>query len=877
MTNPVDYVMRGQELCQQQQMEKAEREFRRAIKAYDRQKDTDGIAFALGRLGDCYEKMNEVEKAIAAYRQAVDLKTDIPATYYGLIGLLVDKGELESAFEIAEEWQRYGGRQISGSTLSVFVDLGNSLTRKKRFEEAIRLLSLIVDKLKTNVTQDEYWLAKGSLGFAYEKSGKIEEAAVIFAEAIDEGSTDRRTFTRYLMYLEKEKRYDEALSIIRKGLKIQSDANWELDLRKRKQRIERKAGKATKGGKTSVIPIFSVRRGKATIALEHQIKFSPQVTNLVVSNEKAFSVSAGKNPKLTAHNLNDASLFWQVALPEKANGMIVTQNNVVTYSQLGRVGDGKTILYFWSKEGTEVSRQELPDSVSVVAGVADRVYAGCRNGELYAFLEGGRRLWSYTVPGSKGKFDSEYMRPCPFRVRAVNNLVVFSSFENLFALNGRGKLRWKWSVPGRETSTTSGGITITMSTGPSTIGDIAISQQSQHIIVSADDTVYEVYNGKMISQVRKKGKHIGKVTISPDNNIWAFSVNEQVYVLHNRKLSRRFKAPYGTQLSINPSANCLVAWSGRDLFLADLTGKVKAQLEFAKSISDVYCVDNGKLIVGAGQLVVLNTIIPPAPAKSPEAMPPKEHKTTPEMSKDIASLPKEERGIPLRWLQGKKLTSQGKARYESQSGQPLTIEQFALEEYARLGYTGSWTENDYWWAIMALLFWDVIFARLVGVYTPEFGDFPSKLQDMPTDFFSDQFYSRRKHLIERRIEELTKPRLFGLRKPSIEAELRASFRRHFGKPCRPINWERWNRVDELIVATKLLTATQLMTIMHRLLENFGYYRRGLPDLFIAKEGKALFVEVKSEKEKVAEHQIEWLQFLQDVVGCSVEICRITRL
>jgi hypothetical protein len=98
-----------------------------------------------------------------------------------------------------------------------------------------------------------------------------------------------------------------------------------------------------------------------------------------------------------------------VALPEKANGVIAIHNNIVTYSQFGRVGDGKTILYFWSKNGTEVNIQELPDVISEVVGVADRIYAGCRDGKLYAFLEGGKRLWSYTVPGSESKFDNEYM------------------------------------------------------------------------------------------------------------------------------------------------------------------------------------------------------------------------------------------------------------------------------------------------------------------------------------------------------------------------------------------------------------------------------------------------------------------------------------
>lgn len=60
---------------------------------------------------------------------------------------------------------------------------------------------------------------------------------------------------------------------------------------------------------------------------------------------------------------------------------------------------------------------------------------------------------------------------------------------------------------------------------------------------------------------------------------------------------------------------------------------------------------------------------------------------------------------------------------------------------------------------MALLFWDVIFARLPGVYSPEFDEFPSTMQDMPIDFFSEEFYSKRKSLIDKRISELTKTKL----------------------------------------------------------------------------------------------------------------------
>jgi hypothetical protein len=235
----------------------------------------------------------------------------------------------------------------------------------------------------------------------------------------------------------------------------------------------------------------------------------------------------------------------------------------------------------------------------------------------------------------------------------------------------------------------------------------------------------------------------------------------------------------------------------------------------------------------------------------------------------------EEDGIHVRWIEADKLdTGVGKAFYRGPGDAPLTIEEFALEHYRGLGYAGEWTENDYWWAIMALLFWDVIFARLPGVFSPSLGGFPSAVQDMPRDFFSNDFYASREKLIEKRIGQLTRPRVFGLTKRSVEAELKSAFRRHKGEPCRPIDWARFANADSLSVATRVLTDQQIMEIMYRLLQNFRDNRSGLPDLFLARNGEALFAEVKSEREQVRQHQIDWMLYLRNKVEVDVEICRV---
>jgi hypothetical protein len=65
--------------------------------------------------------------------------------------------------------------------------------------------------------------------------------------------------------------------------------------------------------------------------------------------------------------------------------------------------------------------------------------------------------------------------------------------------------------------------------------------------------------------------------------------------------------------------------------------------------------------------------------------------------------------------------------------------------------------------------------------------------------------------------------------------------------------------------------------MHRLLENFSENRSGLPDLFLVHSGTPLFSEIKAEREKVAEHQVQWMQYLKGQVGIAVEICRVVSL
>jgi len=175
------------------------------------------------------------------------------------------------------------------------------------------------------------------------------------------------------------------------------------------------------------------------------------------------------------------------------------------------------------------------------------------------------------------------------------------------------------------------------------------------------------------------------------------------------------------------------------------------------------------------------------------------------------------------------------------------VEEAAILEYKKLGYNALWSENYYWWEIMVLLFWDIIYAKIDGVWSPEFGDFPSALQDMPRDLFTLEFYQRREKIIENRIKELYEI--------DIVNELIKSHKCHYDTRCRLIEkWEKFT-IEELITPIRICDKNKLIEILKKLLFDFKNNRSGLPDLIIHSDKELFFSEVKSENDKVSEKQI----------------------
>jgi len=237
--------------------------------------------------------------------------------------------------------------------------------------------------------------------------------------------------------------------------------------------------------------------------------------------------------------------------------------------------------------------------------------------------------------------------------------------------------------------------------------------------------------------------------------------------------------------------------------------------------------------------------------------------------------------ISYKNIELERISNQQKGKVKYKIGEEeYFAEEAVIKHYESLGYKAIWTENTYWWMLMSLLFWDVIFAKVRGSVSivvngvqteldpteerfEELFNQTISMNGMPTDFFTTEFYKSRKNLINNKIQEL--------QHSDLEQKIIESYKKNYGKTCRPIDdWNRY-KVEELLISAQKVEKGKLIKILDRLISNFNDNRAGLPDLIVYGDKDFFFAEVKSEKDKLSERQREWHSFLSESLGFKVEI------
>ncbi|KAL1922346.1 uncharacterized protein VTP21DRAFT_9885 [Calcarisporiella thermophila] len=199
-----------------------------------------------------------------------------------------------------------------------------------------------------------------------------------------------------------------------------------------------------------------------------------------------------------------------------------------------------------------------------------------------------------------------------------------------------------------------------------------------------------------------------------------------------------------------------------------------------------------------------------------------------------------------------------KSLWRAKDGDEVSVEELALGYYRSLGYKGYHCENGIITTLFALLFWDILFMPVSGVFETSF-------QSAPLDFGTDAFYSTRCVEINRRISQISSGDFLGLLREADERE------RPRATLCIGLSWEyeQW----ELEEVSQCIGGPALAQVCRLLAQE--YRSSGLPDLCLwnSDMNKAKMVEVKGPGDRLSEKQKNWIDVLLGA-ELEVEVCYV---
>ncbi|GAA5895235.1 hypothetical protein JCM5296_002019 [Sporobolomyces johnsonii] len=210
-----------------------------------------------------------------------------------------------------------------------------------------------------------------------------------------------------------------------------------------------------------------------------------------------------------------------------------------------------------------------------------------------------------------------------------------------------------------------------------------------------------------------------------------------------------------------------------------------------------------------------------------------------------------------------------KSVWRASDGEEVSVEELALEQYTKEGWKGFHSENGVLTSIFALIFWDIIFAPVDGVFETAF-------QSAPLDLATDAFAIVRRPAITARLEAIERGEAVKFLKETDDRE------RPLGTWAVGINWDKFGQ-DDLVEIVECIGGPALASILTVFVEEYGHRTGGIPDLCSLSPSSCslwnpatatvLFAEIKGPGDKLSETQKVWIDVLL-AAGVGVEVCRV---
>lgn len=213
---------------------------------------------------------------------------------------------------------------------------------------------------------------------------------------------------------------------------------------------------------------------------------------------------------------------------------------------------------------------------------------------------------------------------------------------------------------------------------------------------------------------------------------------------------------------------------------------------------------------------------------------------------------------------------------ELDSGANVSVEAMCLSWYRQQGWKGFHSEGGILRTLFGLLFYDVLFAYVPNV-------FQTAYQIAPLDLHTDAFYGTRISEISRRVVEIGNG--------DAACLLQETWAREFERRTCVVG-VRWDEyaLDDLVEIVRCFRGEALATVMLTMAQEYAARGGGVPDLFLWRpvveekgsgggggedggvtKGEVMFVEVKSENDRLSETQRLWCDVLLGA-GVRVELC-----
>ncbi|KAI9784153.1 MAG: hypothetical protein M1839_002658 [Geoglossum umbratile] len=195
---------------------------------------------------------------------------------------------------------------------------------------------------------------------------------------------------------------------------------------------------------------------------------------------------------------------------------------------------------------------------------------------------------------------------------------------------------------------------------------------------------------------------------------------------------------------------------------------------------------------------------------------------------------------------------------EREGGGECRVEAMCLSWYRDQGWKGYHSEGGILRTLFAYLFYDILFLYIPNV-------FQTTYQTCPLDLHTDAFYASRASEINRRLIEIGNG---GAERLVTELDKRG---RNMKLCVVGLDWGF--RREDLLEIVKCFKGEALATICKVMAQEYRQRGGGVPDLFLwnPQTKEVMFVEVKSENDRLSDTQRLWIHVLTSA-GVKVELC-----